>query len=94
MKGETPVDPTPEKQNQFRARSVSVLAEAKAAATTQQFAEVVRRHSADQASRYRGGDIGWLSLVENGTRGARSSQVFGEANALDAKLAEALGRQS
>jgi len=57
---EAPAHPTPEKQKEFRSRAESVLAEAKAAANAQAFADVVRRHSDEQASRYRGGDTGWL----------------------------------
>jgi parvulin-like peptidyl-prolyl isomerase len=58
---EMPATATPEKRLEFHAQAEAVLAEAKAAATPQEFADVVRRHSADQASRYRGGDIGWLT---------------------------------
>jgi PPIC-type PPIASE domain len=72
---EAPANATPEKRREFRARAESVLAEAKAAGRAQEFADVVRRHSEDQASRYRAGDIGWLT---SGTTGA------------DLKLVEAL----
>jgi parvulin-like peptidyl-prolyl isomerase len=74
---EAPVHATAEKQNEFREHAESVLAEAKAAANSQAFADVVHRHSADQASRYRGGDIGWL----------RSGNSFA-----DSKLIEALSK--
>lgn len=52
---------TPEKQKEFRARAESVLEEARRATSPEAFAAVVARHSEDQASRYRGGDIGWLN---------------------------------
>jgi parvulin-like peptidyl-prolyl isomerase len=58
---EAPSNATPEKQREFRAYADSVLAEAGAATNATHFADVVRRHSADQVSRYRGGDIGWLT---------------------------------
>jgi parvulin-like peptidyl-prolyl isomerase len=58
---EMPENATPEKRLEFHVRAEAVLAEAKAADTPQEFADVVRRHSEDQASRYRGGDIGWLT---------------------------------
>ncbi len=58
---EVPAIATPEKRLEYQAQAEAVLAEAKAAATAQEFAEVVRRRSADQASRYRGGDVGWLT---------------------------------
>jgi parvulin-like peptidyl-prolyl isomerase len=52
---------TPEKQKEFRARAESVLEEARHATSAEAFAAVVVRHSEDQATRYRGGDIGWLN---------------------------------
>jgi len=58
---ETPEHATSEKKRECLERAESVLTEAKAAVTEQQFADVVRRHSVDQATRYRGGEIGWLS---------------------------------
>ena len=58
---EAPTHATEEKQQHFRQHAESVLAEARAATSEHEFADVVRRHSADQASRYRGGDVGWLS---------------------------------
>jgi peptidyl-prolyl cis-trans isomerase C len=56
-----PANATPEKQDEFQHRAATVWAEAKAAETDSEFADVVRRHSEDQATRYRGGDIGWLN---------------------------------
>jgi parvulin-like peptidyl-prolyl isomerase len=70
-----PANATVDKQNEFRARAEAVFTEAKAAVNTQEFAEVVRRHSEDQTTRYRGGEVGWLS---SGAPGA------------DPKLVEAL----
>jgi parvulin-like peptidyl-prolyl isomerase len=64
---EAPANATPEKQQEFNARAEAALAEAKTAASAQEFADVVRRHSTDQASRYRGGDIGWLTSKTIGT---------------------------
>jgi len=64
---EAPAHATDEKQKQFRLHAESVLDEAKAATGAQEFADVVRRHSTDQASRYRGGDIGWLSRGRSGS---------------------------
>lgn len=57
----TPAHATPEKQLEFRQRAEAVWAEAQTAPTDAEFADVVRRHSEDQASRYRGGDLGWLN---------------------------------
>jgi parvulin-like peptidyl-prolyl isomerase len=57
----TPAHATPEKQLEFEQRAEAVRAEAQAARTDAEFADVVRRHSEDQASRYRGGDLGWLN---------------------------------
>jgi parvulin-like peptidyl-prolyl isomerase len=64
---EAPAYATPEKRAEFSARAEAVLAEAKRAASTQAFADVVRRHSEDGPSRYRGGDIGWLTSETTGT---------------------------
>jgi parvulin-like peptidyl-prolyl isomerase len=57
----TPANATLEKQLEFGQRAEAVWAEAQAAQSDVEFADVVRRHSEDQASRYRGGDIGWLN---------------------------------
>jgi parvulin-like peptidyl-prolyl isomerase len=57
---ELPGHASPEKKKEFQLRAESILAEARAA-TAQEFAELVRRHSEDQATRYRAGDIGWLT---------------------------------
>ena len=50
-----------------RAQAARELAE-KLDPGTKSFGDVARTHSRDQASRYKGGDIGWL------TRGARSTR--------------------
>ena len=68
----SPATATAEKKAEARARAESVLAEARGA---EAFAQVVARHSADQATRYRGGELPWFS---------RGSQE------VDAAVAEAL----
>ena len=56
-----PAAATPEKRADFLARAQSILEEAKAAEKMAEFATVVQRNSEDQATRYRGGDIGWVT---------------------------------
>ena len=51
---------TPEKRTQLREHAESVLAQAQRSDTAG-FRELVRRNSDDQATRYFGGDIGWLT---------------------------------
>jgi peptidyl-prolyl cis-trans isomerase D len=51
---------TVEKQAELRRRAETVLGEARATADEAAFARIVARHSEDQATRYRGGDLGWL----------------------------------
>ena len=54
----SPIRATAEKKAEARARAESVFAEAR---STEAFAQVVARHSADQATRYRGGELPWLT---------------------------------
>lgn len=72
-----PATATPEKRAGFMARAQSILEEAKAAEKTADFAAVVQKNSEDQATRYRGGDMGWVT---------RDSKAWG----LEPALAEAL----
>ena len=54
---------TAEKRAEAAARAQAVLAEARANASADgTFGLVAQRHSEHQSSRYRGGDIGWLTL--------------------------------
>ena len=52
---------TLEKKAELQQRAESVMTEAKTAADDIAFAQIVARHSEDQASRYHGGDLGWVS---------------------------------
>ena len=54
----SPATATADKRAEARARAESVLTEAR---STQAFAQVVARHSADQATRYRGGELPWVT---------------------------------
>jgi parvulin-like peptidyl-prolyl isomerase len=58
---EVPAKATAEKQAEFRQRAEASLKEALAAANEHAFSSLVMRSSEDQATRYRGGDIGWVS---------------------------------
>lgn len=77
---ELPATATPEKQEEMRLRAEAVLAEARAARTDAEFADVVRRHSDDQASRYRSGDIGWLQ-ADHAANPALAAALFAVGNA-------------
>jgi len=56
-----PAKATPEKQAEHLARAESVLAEARQLpATVAGFGELAMKYSEDGATRYQGGDIGWL----------------------------------
>jgi hypothetical protein len=68
---------TPEKRAETLRRAEAVLAEARAAADDRAFAQVVARHSDDQATRYRGGDTDWFER---------------EGTAYEPALSEALSR--
>lgn len=64
-----------------RERADAVLAEARATAASEtSFSELARRHSEDQATRYRGGDAGWLA---QGTTGDWPAEVLSAAWALE-----------
>ena len=58
---------TPEKKSDLLARVEAVLTEARNTNATG-FAELIQKYSEDQASRYRGGDTGWLRRDEPGSR--------------------------
>lgn len=54
---------TAERRAETERKAEAILAEAKAAANTDgTFGLLAQKHSEDQASRYRGGDIGWLTV--------------------------------
>jgi|SRR5579859_2060523 len=72
-----PTSATPEKRAEFMARAQSILEEAKAAGKMADFATVVQRNSEDQTTRYRGGDMGWMT---------RDTKAWG----LESALVEAL----
>ena len=63
---EAPRVVTSEKRAELRQRAEAVLEEARRATDDRAFAQVVARHSEDQATRYRGGDIGWLGAGRAG----------------------------
>jgi len=56
-----PARAEPEKRAEAMNRAQKIMEEAQAAATPAEFAVVVQKHSEDQATRYRGGDMGWVS---------------------------------
>lgn len=58
-----PPKATPEKKSELLARAEAVLAEARKTDATG-FAGLVQKYSEDQATRYRGGDTGWLRRDE------------------------------
>lgn len=55
-----PANASAEKKAETRQRAESILAEARAA-DAQAFAQLCVRHSDDQVTRYKGGDLGWFS---------------------------------
>jgi peptidyl-prolyl cis-trans isomerase C len=71
-----PAAATAEKQAEFRARAEAVLAEARGAADETIFAQLVARHSEDQATRYRGGDLGWLTQGAAGVEATLTEALF------------------
>ena len=56
---QSPVHATAEKKEEFRRHADAILTEAQRGEID--FAQLVQRHSEDQATRYRGGDIGWMT---------------------------------
>jgi hypothetical protein len=62
-----PTKATVEKKSELRERAEAVLTEA-AKTDAAGFGLLVQKHSEDQATRYRGGDTGWLRRDEPGTR--------------------------
>ncbi|HXG47976.1 MAG TPA: peptidylprolyl isomerase, partial [Methylomirabilota bacterium] len=71
-----PATATAEKKAECRARAEAVLAEARGAADEAAFAKLVAQHSEDQASRYRGGDLGWLTPGAAGVEPALAGALF------------------
>ena len=71
-----PAAATAEKQAEFLAQAEAVLREARDATNEQAFAQVVRRHSEDQSSRYRSGDIGWFGRSDAGADAALVEALF------------------
>jgi peptidylprolyl isomerase len=67
---------TREKKAEWQQRAEAVMTEARAAADDAAFAQVVARHSEDQASRYRGGDLGWVSRDGAGVEPAVTEALF------------------
>ena len=57
---------TPDKRTEAKARAASVRTAARTLDVAG-FAQLVRQHSEDQATRYRGGDAGWLTRSEADT---------------------------
>lgn len=56
---------TPEKRAELAKKAAAIHAEAKSTETADgTFGLLAQRHSEDQASRYRGGDIGWLTASD------------------------------
>jgi parvulin-like peptidyl-prolyl isomerase len=60
-----PANATAEKRAEQRRRAAAILDEA-AAGDAQTFAQLSVRHSDDQAVRYKGGDLGWISRGATG----------------------------
>ena len=56
-----PATATDDKRAEIMSKAKDVLDEARAAATPGAFAELVQANSQDQGTRYRGGDLGWVS---------------------------------
>jgi parvulin-like peptidyl-prolyl isomerase len=54
----------PEKREELKLQAQLVLAEAQQTRNEADFTRLVQRHSEDQATRYRGGDLGWLTRVQ------------------------------
>ena len=69
----SPVSATPEKRAEARAHADAAMAEARGA---EAFAQVVARHSADQATRYRGGELPWLSRGSQEVDAAVTDALF------------------
>ena len=62
-----PSKATPEKKSELRERAETVLTEARKTDATG-FGLLVQKHSEDQATRYSGGDTGWLRRDEKSAR--------------------------
>ena len=62
----SPATATAEKRAEARARAEAIATEAKAAPDEVAFARLVARCTEDQATRYRGGETGWVSLNSPG----------------------------
>ncbi len=57
---ELPAEPSAEQLAEVDRRARAILAEARAVEPAKGFGDLARRHSADRASRYVGGVVGWL----------------------------------
>jgi parvulin-like peptidyl-prolyl isomerase len=68
-----------ENQNELRRQAEAILEEARQAIDDRAFAQVVLRCSADQATRYRGGEAGWLTAQSEG----EGAQLFEALAALE-----------
>lgn len=55
---------TPEKREELKQRATQILSQAQQTQSESQFARLAQTHSEDQATRYRGGDLGWLTRAE------------------------------
>lgn len=55
---------TPEKRAELKQHARMILTEAHQAKSEADFIHLVQRHSEDQATRYRGGDLNWLTREE------------------------------
>lgn len=67
---------TVERKAEFRARAEALLVEAKSVADETAFAKLVAQHSEDQATRYRGGDLGWLTHGASSVEAALAEALF------------------
>ena len=76
----SPMSATAEKKSEARARAEAVLTEAR---STEAFAEMVARHSADQATRYRGGELPWLTQDSAEVDAAVTKALFAVARPND-----------
>lgn len=72
----TPSVVTEDQKAEFLAQAGALLREAREATNEQAFAQLVMRHSEDQATRYRGGDIGWVTRGASGAEPALTEALL------------------